>query len=97
MTRQLRRIAYGKDKTYNAYRRYVEEGTPELAANTIICLIHQTRYLLDELLQKLRQRFLHEGGFTERLYRMRKQMRKETSRRYVRHANADRNSVLRRE
>ena len=41
-------------------------------ANTIICLIHQTNYLLDQQLRQLERAFLEEGGFTERLYRERK-------------------------
>ena len=41
---------------------------PEVAANTMICLIHQTNYLLDQQLRALEKEFLKEGGFTERLY-----------------------------
>jgi len=39
---------------------------------TLICLIHQTNYLLDQQLRQLEKAFLEEGGFTERLYRERK-------------------------
>ncbi|MBI2448099.1 hypothetical protein HYV44_00865 [Candidatus Microgenomates bacterium] len=38
----------------------------------MICLIHQTNYLLDQQLRALEKSFLEEGGFTERLYRERK-------------------------
>ncbi|MBI4690172.1 MAG: four helix bundle protein [Nitrospirae bacterium] len=48
---------------------------PEVAANTLICLINQASYLLGRQLQKLEQQFLNEGGFTERLYRVRSQVR----------------------
>lgn len=48
---------------------------PEIAANTLICLINQASYLLGKQLQKLEQQFLTEGGFTERLYKTRSQMR----------------------
>ena len=75
--KQVRRIAHTKDKSYSAYRKYVEDGSEELAANTIICLIHQTRYLLDELLQNVEQRFIEEGGITERLYRLRTEEREQ--------------------
>jgi restriction system protein len=37
-----------------------------VAANTLICLIHQTNYLLDQLLRQLEKQFLQKGGFTER-------------------------------
>jgi four helix bundle suffix protein len=36
----------------------VENGTPETAANTIICLIHQANYLLDRQLQALERNFI---------------------------------------
>jgi restriction system protein len=48
-----------------------------VAANTAICLIHQANYLLDQQLRALEKEFLQEGGFTERLYRVRSQVRKE--------------------
>lgn len=52
--------------------RRSEEEKAETAANTLICLIHQTNYLLDQQLRQLEKQFLNEGGFTERLYRARK-------------------------
>jgi four helix bundle suffix protein len=48
----------------------------EVAANTMICLINQTSYLLGRQLQKLEQAFLEEGGFSERLYRERSRIRR---------------------
>jgi restriction system protein len=53
--------------------------SPEVAANTLICLINQASYLLRRQLQRLEQSFLDEGGFTERLYRER-QARRGTQR-----------------
>ncbi|MBM4066490.1 MAG: four helix bundle protein [Planctomycetes bacterium] len=53
----------------------LKTATPEVAANTLICLINQASYLLGRQLQGLEQQFLKEGGFTERLYRARSQMR----------------------
>jgi restriction system protein len=47
----------------------------EAAANTLICLINQARFLLGRQLQGLEQQFLAEGGFTERLYRERRAAR----------------------
>jgi four helix bundle suffix protein len=41
----------------------------------VICLIHQASYLLDRQLKGLEQEFIKEGGFTERLYRVRSQAR----------------------
>jgi four helix bundle suffix protein len=42
----------------------------------MVCLIHQTNYLLDQQLRALEQEFLKEGGFTERLYQARQEARK---------------------
>jgi len=67
----VRRLAYEKNKSYSAYRPYVETASPEIAANTLICLIHQTNYLLDQQLRQLEKAFLEGGGFTERLYKAR--------------------------
>lgn len=67
----VRRLAFEKNRSYMTYRSYVETAPPEVAANTVICLIHQTNYLLDQQLRRLEQAFLREGGFTERLYHAR--------------------------
>lgn len=73
---EIRKLAWAKNKSYKTYRTYVEESSSEVAANAIICLIHQTNYLLDQQLRALEKEFLKDGGFTERLYRTRSQMRK---------------------
>lgn len=67
----IRRLAYEKNRTYLTYSSYIESASPEIAANTIICLIHQTNYLLDQQLRQLEKAFLKDGGFTERLYKTR--------------------------
>jgi four helix bundle suffix protein len=67
----VRKLAYEKNRSYSTYRPYIESAPPEVAANTIICLIHQTNYLLDQQLRQLEKAFLQEGGFTERLYHAR--------------------------
>jgi four helix bundle suffix protein len=48
------------------------ELSDEILANTLICLINQASYLLWKQLKHLEQEFLTEGGFTERMYNMRK-------------------------
>lgn len=42
----VRRLGYDPESTYGTYRRYVEQLSPETAANTVICLINQATYLL---------------------------------------------------
>ena len=71
----IRKLAWLKNRSYSTYRTYIEEGSPEAAANTLICLIHQANYLLDQQLRQLERQFVEEGGFTERLYRVRSQHR----------------------
>ncbi|MEW6586425.1 MAG: four helix bundle suffix domain-containing protein [Nitrospirota bacterium] len=53
----------------------LKAASSEVAANTLICLINQASYLLGRQLQRLEQEFLDEGGFTERLYRVRTELR----------------------
>ena len=67
----MRRLAYVPDRSYRTYSTYIEKAPPEVAANTVICLIHQANYLLDQQLRQLERQFLAEGGFTERLYQAR--------------------------
>jgi four helix bundle suffix protein len=52
----------GAHESYETYRTYFETRSPEVVANIIICLIHQTNYLLDRLLKQLEAAFLKEGG-----------------------------------
>jgi restriction system protein len=72
---EIRKLAYTENRSYMTYRTYIETRSPEVAANTIICLIHQANYLLDRQLRQLGEQFLSEGGFTEKLYRARRQAR----------------------
>jgi restriction system protein len=54
----------------------ITNATPEVAANTLLCLINQAIYLLKRQVEKLEQDFVEEGGFTEKLYRVRTQQRR---------------------
>ena len=67
----IRNLCYRPNRSYSTYRPYIEQKSAETAANTLICLIHQTNFLLDRLLRQLEVAFQQEGGFTERLYRTR--------------------------
>lgn len=48
----------------------------EQLGNTLICLINQTSYLLWQQMKYLEKEFLNSGGFTERMYKTRKDIRK---------------------
>lgn len=71
--RKIRKLAFEKNRSYLTYGSYTLE--PAAAANAAICLIHQANYLLDQQLRSLERAFLEHGGFTERLYNMRKDNR----------------------
>ncbi|MDZ7371553.1 MAG: four helix bundle suffix domain-containing protein [candidate division KSB1 bacterium] len=75
--RMIRRLCYKDNRSYMTYKSFLEHSSPEVAANTVVCLIHQTNYLLDQQLRALEQQFLKEGGFTERLYKARIAMRRK--------------------
>ena len=66
--------------TYATYKPLLESRPPEIAANIIICLIHQTSYLLDRQLRHLERAFLEEGGLRERMTRARLEARNRTRR-----------------
>ena len=73
---QIRKLAYASNRSYMTYKTYIEAVTPEVAANTLICLIHQTNFLLDQQLKQLEKQFLDQGGFTEKLYHARQKARR---------------------
>jgi four helix bundle suffix protein len=79
--REVRALCYKKDRSYSTYKAYFEGSSAEIAANTMICLIHKTNYLLDQQLRALEKEFLKEGGFTEKLYRARSQARNRSGKR----------------
>ena len=72
--REIRALSYLSNRSYSSYKSYIQ-GSPEVAANTLICLIHQAAYLLNRQLTALERQFAAEGGFTERLYRVRSDRR----------------------
>jgi restriction system protein len=72
--KKVRGLCYKKNRSYRTYTTYIE-GPPEIAANTMVCLIHQTNYLLDQQLRALEKEFLKGGGFTERMYHARSRAR----------------------
>ena len=71
----VRKLGSAKDVSYETYRTYLETRPPEVVANIIICLIHQTNYLLDQLL-----RCLEKGGLKENMFKARVARRDEQRR-----------------
>ena len=69
--RFVRRLGSQKHRSYESYTTYIETRPAHVVANILICLIHQTNYLLDQQLRRLEQAFLEEGGLRERMMRAR--------------------------
>jgi len=69
------RKRYRSDRSDSSDCYDIRTADPEIAANTLICLIHQATYLLRHQLRCLEQEFLEHGGFTERLYATRTRAR----------------------
>jgi len=67
----VRKLGAETDASYESYKTYLETRPAEVVANILICLIHQTNYLLDQQLRRLEQDFLKEGGLRERMTRAR--------------------------
>jgi len=73
----VRKIGSTKDVSYESYRTYFETRPPEIVANIIICLIHQSNYLLDRQLRRLEKDFLDKGGLKESTFKARVARRDE--------------------
>lgn len=63
------------DKSDTSDPYHFATASAQEAANTLICLLNQASFLLGRQLQRLKETFLRDGGFTERLYRERSRTR----------------------
>jgi four helix bundle suffix protein len=76
----VRKIGARSDVSYESYRTYVDSRSSAVVANILICVIHQTNYLLDRQLRALERAFLEEGGLRERMSRARIESRRSQQR-----------------
>jgi len=83
----VRKVGNRSDVSYETYQPFLETRPPEIVANIIICLIHQTNYLLDQLIRRLEKDFLKEGGLRERMTRARLEEREKQQRAFSRKRN----------
>ena len=67
----VRKLGAKPNASYESYRTYIDSRPPEIVANILICIIHQTNYLLDQLLRQLEEAFVKQGGLRERMTRAR--------------------------
>ncbi|HKS35739.1 MAG TPA: four helix bundle suffix domain-containing protein [Verrucomicrobiae bacterium] len=49
------------------HTQWLDHQDPAVRANALICLIHQTNYLLDQQIASLEKQFVEEGGYSEQL------------------------------
>lgn len=58
------------------YAPWLDHRDPAVVANALICLIHQTNYLLDRQIAGLERQFIQEGGYSENLAAARRAARR---------------------
>ena len=63
--------SHGAHVTYETFRPFISTRPPEIAANIVVCLIHQANYLLDQQIRRLEKDFVEQGGLRERMTRAR--------------------------
>jgi len=78
--RFVRKLGADRDASYETYRTYIETRPAVVAANIIICVIHQANYLLDRQIRGLEKAFIEEGGLRERMMKARLDRRGSTRR-----------------
>lgn len=61
----------------NWANKYSREKNPEIFANFLITLIKMDCYLLDQMIRKLEDKFVKEGGYTENLFKKRLNYRRK--------------------
>ncbi|MBL8853469.1 MAG: four helix bundle protein [Planctomycetaceae bacterium] len=52
---------------WQLYSPWLDHPDPAVRANSVICLIHQANYLLDQQLNALEKQFINAGGYSEQL------------------------------
>ena len=62
---------------WDLYSPWLENESPEVRANAIICLIHQANFLLDQQVRSLERDFIQNGGYREQLHVARLEHRAE--------------------
>lgn len=59
------------DVSFATFEPFITTRPPEIVANILICLIHQTNFLLDRQIRRLEKDFLEKGGLRENMTRAR--------------------------
>jgi four helix bundle suffix protein len=68
---EIRALAYRENRTDRTYETYMTNA--ESATNCLLCLIHQTNYLLDQQLRSLEKDLREHGDMKERVKEYKKE------------------------
>ncbi len=77
LTLRLRELNRTPDANYDTFIKAIEHEEPEICANTMICLIKITSYLLAKQIKSLEIAFIKEGGIRERMMKARLDYKKK--------------------
>ena len=66
-----------KNAGWDAWKPFFESRSPETLANLMLTLCHQTRYLLDKMIERQEEDFKKFGGVRERMHEARAAVRAE--------------------
>ena len=77
LTLRLRELNRTPDANYDTFKKAIEHEEPEICANTMICLIKITSYLLAKQIKSLEITFIKEGGIRERMMKARLDYKKK--------------------
>ena len=80
LTERFRELNRTPNATYQTYVKAIENESPEICANSMICLIKVVIYLLSKLVQQLEKDFLEHGGLRERMTKARIESRDKNNR-----------------
>lgn len=77
LTLRLRELNRIPNANYDTFIKAIENKDPEICANTMICLIKITSYLLAKQIKSLEVAFIKEGGIRERMSKVRLDYKKK--------------------
>jgi four helix bundle suffix protein len=77
LAKRFKEINRTPNATYETYRKAIENDDPAICANTMICLIGVTNYLLEKQVAALEKAFVKDGGLRERMTKVRLEERRK--------------------
>lgn len=77
LTVRFRELNRTPNANYQTYIKAIENDSPEICANSMICLIKIVTYLLAKQMKTLEDEFLKQGGLRERMTKARIEARRK--------------------